>query len=287
MLKGHVFYKQYFGNQIFALFINTFLNGKNGISNGYENSMELSYNNTDVTIDTGAICIQGRFLEEDTSTTLDAGTDDNYCKLVLEIDLSQINTELEFNQASFKILKNSIDYPELTQEDIINNPTTGIYQYELARFTTSINGIDNFEDKRTFLDFDSIYAEIEEHIREIDDGSIFELKTETITNENGTAVKFGDGTLICYKNLSFQNVYFQFPTANNSLYFCQSLQLGEYAVEFYDKPVVSITYTSGDLISNSVRNESKTSFGITQPFATSKQTINVNCSLMAVGRWKE
>ena len=35
MLKGHVFAKQIFGNQIFALFINTFLNGKNGISNNY------------------------------------------------------------------------------------------------------------------------------------------------------------------------------------------------------------------------------------------------------------
>ena len=31
MLKGHVFKKQIFGNQMFALFINTFLDGANGI----------------------------------------------------------------------------------------------------------------------------------------------------------------------------------------------------------------------------------------------------------------
>lgn len=40
MLKGHVFKKQRFGNEIFALFIDTFLNGKNGISNNYKNSMD-------------------------------------------------------------------------------------------------------------------------------------------------------------------------------------------------------------------------------------------------------
>lgn len=36
MLKGHVFSKQLFGNPIFALFINTFLNGINGVSNNYK-----------------------------------------------------------------------------------------------------------------------------------------------------------------------------------------------------------------------------------------------------------
>ena len=37
MLKGHVFSRQLFGNPIFALFINTFLNGQNGISDNYKN----------------------------------------------------------------------------------------------------------------------------------------------------------------------------------------------------------------------------------------------------------
>ena len=43
MLKGHVFSKQIFGNPIFALFINTFLNGRDGVSNNYKNGMQVTY----------------------------------------------------------------------------------------------------------------------------------------------------------------------------------------------------------------------------------------------------
>ena len=74
MLKGHVFINQNFGNHIFALFMNTFLAGRNGVVNGYKNSMNLTYSGSSVTVDSGALCVQGRFLEEDSSTTLDAGT---------------------------------------------------------------------------------------------------------------------------------------------------------------------------------------------------------------------
>ena len=93
MLKGHVFAKQIFGNPIFALFINTFLNGVNGVSNNYKNGMSVSYSGSNVTINSGAVCIQGRFLEEDTYTTISAGTDSSYCKLVIEINLDLENTE--------------------------------------------------------------------------------------------------------------------------------------------------------------------------------------------------
>ena len=57
MLKGHVFSKQLFGHPIFALFINTFLNGENGISDNYKNGMAITYNTSTVTVQSGAICI--------------------------------------------------------------------------------------------------------------------------------------------------------------------------------------------------------------------------------------
>ena len=160
MLNGHVFKNQRFGNQIFALFINTFLDGHNGIIGNYKEAMGLSYSGSNVTIASGAICIQGRFLEEDSSTTLDAGTNTLFCKLVLEIDLDKDNTTSEFNQGKYKILLGEVDYPSLTQDDIIKN-NAGVYQYELARFKTGLSGITDFVDKRTFLDFDSIYTELE------------------------------------------------------------------------------------------------------------------------------
>lgn len=192
MLKGHVFYKQIFGNPIFALFINTFLNGRNGVSDNYKNGMSLSYSGSTVTVNSGAICIQGRFLEEDTSTPVSAGTDTAYCKLVIEIDLDKENTETEFNQASYKIVKSTSNYPSLTQTNIVKN-NSGVYQYELARFRTGTNGITNFEDKRTFLDFSSIYDAMETEYEAV----LQDLKDEltAIQNQSDVFLKSVGGTV--------------------------------------------------------------------------------------------
>lgn len=176
MLKGHVFSRQLFGNPIFALFINTFLNGANGISNNYKNGMAVSYSGTNVTIDSGAICIQGRFLEEDTTSTFSAGTETAFCKLIIEVDLNKQNTEVEFNQGLYKIIKGANEYPNLTQNNIVQN-NSGIYQYELARFKVVNSSITEFQDMRTFLDFESIYSEIRTSINNV----ISEMNTEFLS----------------------------------------------------------------------------------------------------------
>ncbi len=194
MLKGHVFKEQIFGNQIFALFINTFLNGQNGVSNNYKNGMQVTYSASNITIQSGAVCIQGRFLEEDTSTSIFAGTDTSYCKLVIEIDLDKQNTEQQLLQATYKIVKSSSGYPNLTQNDIVKN-NAGVYQYELARFKTSSSGISEFQDMRTFLDFESVYntiktefesvlKELEEELAGVEDGSAFVLKSSILSGKN-------------------------------------------------------------------------------------------------------
>lgn len=161
MLKGHVFSNQTFSNNIFALFMNTFLAGHNGIINGYKNSMNVTYSGSSVTVASGALCVQGRFLEEDSSRTIDAGTNTLYCKLVLTINLTRENTSSTFNQGYYEILTSASGYPNLTQNNIVNTGT-GVYQYELARFRTGLSGITDFVDKRTFLDFNSIYEELEQ-----------------------------------------------------------------------------------------------------------------------------
>lgn len=198
MLKGHVFSQQTFENPIFALFINTFLNGQNGISNNYKNGMNVTYSGSTVTIDSGAVCIQGRFLEEDTSTPIAAGTDTAFCTLVIEIDLSKQNTESNFQQGTYRVVKSVSNYPVLTQTNIVKN-NEGIYQYPLARFKTSLAGITDFEDMRTFLDFESIYKkvltdtqnavnetqiecrtlieQIQQELVDVEDGSAYLLKT--------------------------------------------------------------------------------------------------------------
>lgn len=206
MLKGHVFKKQRFGNQIFALFIDIFLGGKCGIANNYGEKMQITKSGNTLTILSGCVCIRGRFLEEDTSTTLVAGTDSAYCKLVIEIDLSKENTDSELIQATYKILKGTNSYPSLTQTDIVAN-NSGVYQFELAQFRTTSNGIIDFVDKRTYLNFNSIYSEIrtefrgvlqqlKEELASVEDESAYVLKTSILSGTNEPSNSLGnDGDL--------------------------------------------------------------------------------------------
>ena len=206
MLKGHVFSKQLFGNPIFALFINTFLNGVNGVSNNYKNGMKPTASGSTITIDSGAVCIQGRFLEEDTYTQLSAGTESAYCKLVIEIDLDKENTDSEFVQGVYKIVKSTSSYPNLTQTNIVKN-VSGIYQYELARFRTSSSGITEFQDMRTYLDFDSIYEQMEEEYRSVLQQLQEEL--EGIKDQSDVLLKTGgvaDGNFTFNGNITADNI---------------------------------------------------------------------------------
>lgn len=204
MLKGHVFSKQLFGNPIFALFINTFLNGTNGISSNFKNAMALSYSGSIVTVQSGAVCIQGRFLEEDTSTSISAGVENAFCKLVIEVDLDKQNTENDFQQGAYKIIKGANNYVNLTQNNIVKN-NSGIYQYELARFKTSSSGITEFKDMRTFLDFTSIYNKITEEYRE----ALSELEKELASVIDGSSylLKSG-GTMNGDINMQNNNIKF-------------------------------------------------------------------------------
>lgn len=178
MLKGQVFAEQVFSNECFAHFINTFLNKKSGITKG----CNLTNTSNSVTVNAGYFCIQGRFLEVVGSDTLQITPNTEYCKLICEIDLNQINTETQFNQANFKILSGTNSYPTLTQQNLENGGK--VYQFEFAQFQNTTNGITNFKDTRKFLDFNSIYAEIEATIRDIQNGSIyFEKAGGTVTGK--------------------------------------------------------------------------------------------------------
>ena len=193
MLKGHVFKKQRFGNEIFALFIDTFLDKKCGIASNYKEKMQVTKSGSTLTVSSGCVCVRGRFIEEDTSTSISVGTDSAYCKLVVEIDLSKENTDSELVQVSYKILKGTNSYPALTQTDIVAN-NDGVYQYELVQFRTTTTGIVDLVDKRTYLDFKGIYAEVQAEYREVlkeleielagvKDGSAYMLKSSIL---NGT-----------------------------------------------------------------------------------------------------
>ena len=192
MLRGHVFKSQTFANEVFGLFIDTFLQGNMGIVRG----CELSSTNNSVTVGAGYFCIKGRFLEilgEDTVNVSSNG----YYSLICEIDLSQENTKEDFNQGSIKVVSDTSGYPTLTQQDINNGGT--MYQYEFARFRVTDSGITDFTDRRTFLNLASIFSkinsdatvvlnQIQEALDVVLDESIYLLKTDIQKISSGTEI---------------------------------------------------------------------------------------------------
>ena len=150
--------------------------------------MAVTKSGSNVTIANGVGIIKGRAVGEDSSTTLDAGTTEMYCKLVIEIDLDKVNTSSSFLQASYKIIKSASAYPSLTQDNIIGT-YAGVYQFELARFRTTANGIIDFQDRRTFLDIPTIYEQVVQMVQDaidsIEDGSAFMLRPTILFEGNG------------------------------------------------------------------------------------------------------
>ena len=109
---------------------------------------------------------------------------------------------------------------------------------------------------------------------------------EKVTNENGTAIKFSDGTMICTKLLTAAGI--DVNTASGSLYLSAEIPLGNYAVTFIDEPCVNISKTGGlaAFIYNQ-RNRSKSSPGtliIARTETAASQSFVFH--ITAIGRWK-
>ena len=185
MIKGFRFTNQLANAEVDARIHQEFLNRNDGVFYG----MELSYTNNSITITEGLCEIAGRPIAVIDSETVSAGTDNLYCLLILEIDLSKDSTKDVFNQASFKLLTSSTSYPTVTQQDInMYNGSNNLYQLEFARFKSGTGGITEFKDTRKFLSFSGIYAQIKadcdaiinqikQELENVEDGSSYLLKS--------------------------------------------------------------------------------------------------------------
>ena len=191
MLKGHVFNLQTFTSEAFALFIDKFLNGRCGVAKG----CELSNTSNSATVGEGYFVVKGRFLQIISGETISNITANGYYSLVCEIDLSKTNTADALNQATIKIISSTSTYPTLTQQDITGSGK--VYQYEFARFKVESGSITNFTDKRTFVDFTTIYDviqneaqgvldDIEQALQNVLDGSAYLLKSGGVSNGDFT-----------------------------------------------------------------------------------------------------
>lgn len=176
MLKGHSYDKQIYYSVADRIINNAFLNGANGIFQNEGSGCALSNTNDSVTISNGFFIVQGGLTEVVNSETLSVALDGSYCVLVYEIDMSKDNTDTSFVQGQFRVLTGQSSYPALTRQKLTEN--SGVYQYEFARFRALTTGISNFEDKRTFLDYDSIFEYIENQIEMIEDNGLYVTKNE-------------------------------------------------------------------------------------------------------------
>ena len=185
MIKGFRFTNQLANAEVDARIHQEFLNKNDGIFYG----MELSYTNNSITVTEGLCEIAGRPIAVIDSETVNVGTENLYCLLILEIDLSKDSTKDVFNQASFKLLTSSTSYPTVTQQDInMYNGSNNLYQLEFARFKSGTGGITEFKDTRKFLSFSGIYAQIKadcdaiinqikQELENVEDGSSYLLKS--------------------------------------------------------------------------------------------------------------
>lgn len=177
MIRGYIFDNQLDSNEIESMINRKQLNYNDGIFRG----MELSNTSNTITVGEGVVMIAGRPVGIIGSESITVESESYYCKLVMEIDLTKEATATNFEQAYLKIIKSASEYPSLTQQDMDNGGT--LYQYELARFRTSANGITDFTDMRTYLDFDSIYSAIKAEYRKI----LAQLQQELASVEDGSA----------------------------------------------------------------------------------------------------
>ena len=185
MIKGFRFTNQLANAEVDARIHQEFLNKNDGIFYG----MELSYTSNSITVAEGLCEIAGRPVAVIDNETVNAGTDNLYCLLILEIDLSKDSTKDVFNQASFKLLTSSTSYPAVTQQDInMYNGSNNLYQLEFARFKSGTGGITEFKDTRKFLSFSGIYSQIKadcdaiinqikQELENVEDGSSYLLKS--------------------------------------------------------------------------------------------------------------
>lgn len=190
MIKGFRFTNQLANAEVDARIHQEFLNKNDGIFYG----MNISKTNNSITISEGLCEIAGRPVAVIDSETVNVGTENLYCLLILEIDLSKDSTKDVFNQASFKLLTSSTSYPTVTQQDINKySGTESLYQLEFARFRSGSNGISEFKDTRKFLSFSGIYAQIKADC----DVIINQIKQELKNVEDGSAylLKKGDGKI--------------------------------------------------------------------------------------------
>lgn len=110
---------------------------------------------------------------------------------------------------------------------------------------------------------------------------------ESGTNVNGKYIKYKDGTMVCTKKVTFNNV--NVNQQAGSLYHSPDLSLGSFAEAFESTPIVnaSIINSYAGFISN-VSNVTASSAGSTQVFRSASSTgLTYEIDIVAYGTYSQ
>lgn len=143
-IRGITFPKQTVTSNDDAHVNQILLAGRKGRTRG----CKMTFGKDDIYISEGYFFAANRLIQIPSPETIatpviTAGT--TYCRIVFELDMRKVNTNLEFNQGYFKILTSTLNYPEIVQEDIENGGN--VYQLPFAKFVKTVDGIASFVDE--------------------------------------------------------------------------------------------------------------------------------------------
>ena len=114
--------------------------------------------------------------------------------------------------------------------------------------------------------------------------TVYSSGIENITNSNGTAIKYLDGTMICYGSFNVNKPWDTW----GSMYAIDATDVATFAQEFYSAPNVSVTSQNTSTacwIATIYADTSKIS-KITYVRPTSASQSSMGFSYIAIGRWK-
>lgn len=140
MIKGITFDMQSISAANMAHFMRIFSGGRNGVTRG----CEITHDDNNLYISEGYCLIQGRLIEISGTESVPlqtVSTGGLYCLVVFRIDLSQVNTEEDFQQGTIETRTSSAGYPEPSQSDLEDNPA-GVFELPLARYHVTSEGLE-------------------------------------------------------------------------------------------------------------------------------------------------
>ncbi len=113
------------------------------------------------------------------------------------------------------------------------------------------------------------------------------LNIETGSNDNGSYIKFPDGTMICYQNFS-GNVDCSIAYGSGYYGYFNLSNIKPFPVSFVETPVISVTLMDNDLIGAVPYSPTKTTCSSIAMYIYGLNSKNkeITLNVLAIGKWK-